>query len=351
MSEPPRLTPVADALEPLLAGSKPLDQARIAIADALGLIAAEPARTSGPVPPLAVALRDGIAVASADIVGATPYAPVILTDMPPAVRSGATLPPATDAVIPAAAAIPAGRLVEIGQAAYPGEQVATAGSDLAGDIQILGRGDLVTPELRLALATAGMTDIAVLRASFAMTPGGDPVVRDWLAARLRALGLTETGEPEAGLIASFGESAGAFANRAPMPVARGLALRPGDNAGTAMASDGRPVILLPERFDGAIAAFYALILPVVARLTARRVNTHTLPLGAKIASTIGCTDVALLHVVDGRYEPLIVGAVTLQALLRADAVALIPPESEGAAAGTPLAAIPIGNPLMPEPSS
>lgn len=319
------------------------------MAEALGRVAAEPVRAPGPVPSDAIAMRDGIAVAAADLVGASPYAPVVLAEAPPPIRSGEALPPATDAVIPAAAATMSGPFIEIGQAAYPGEQVALAGSDLAWEALILERGATVTPEIRLALAMAGIAEIAVLSGHFAIVSSGDPATRRWLAARLGALGLVEVQPADADLILCLGEGDVPAAGPAASSAVRGLALRPGEAAGTAVRADGCPVILLPGRFDGALAAFYALVLPVVARLTARAINARTLPLTAKISSAIGCTDVALLRVVAGGYEPLSVGQVTLQALLRAEAVALIPPESEGAGPGTPLAAIPIDTPLIPGP--
>lgn len=351
MSEPPRLVSVADALKPLLADLRPVAAIGIATAEALGRIAAAPVWNPAPLPATAIALRAGIAVAAASLVGASPYAPAILTEAPPAVLAGEAMPPATDAVIPAAAAVAAGRFVEIGQTAYPGEQVALAGSDLTRRALILGSGAPVTPEIQLALAMAGLTEIAVLDGRFAITSSGDPATHDWLAARLVALGLAEARPTEADLILCLGEIDDAIVDPAAAPAACGLALRPGETAGAIMRADGRPVIRLPQRFDGAVAAFYALVLPVVARLTARVINTRMRPLNAKVSVAVGCTDVVLLRGVGQGYEPLAVGQVTLQALLRADAVALIPPESEGAGAGTPLAAIPIDIPLMPEPSS
>ncbi|MGL4285343.1 MAG: hypothetical protein ACRCVA_03305, partial [Phreatobacter sp.] len=311
----------------------------------------EAVRNPARVPADAIALRDGIAVAAASLVGASPYAPVILAEAPSPILAGQVLPPATDAVIPAAAATRSGAFVEIGQAAYPGEQVALAGSDLAPDALILGYGATVTPEIRLALAMAGIAEIAVLNGRFAIASSGHPATRDWLAARLGALGLIEDRPAEADLTLCLGESDAPGVDPASSHAIRGLALRPGEAAGTALLADGRPVIRLPGRFDGAVAAFYALVLPVAARLTARAIDTRTLPLAAKISSAIGCTDVALLRVVGESYEPVSVGQIALQALLKADAIALIPPESEGAGAGTPLAAIPIDTPLMPGSSA
>ena len=62
------------------------------------------------------------------------------------------------------------------------------------------------------------------------------------------------------------------------------------------------------------------------------------PLARKVSSLIGSTELALFAIVEGRFEPLCVGEVTLAALARADAAALLPPGSEGFAAGASLSA-------------
>jgi molybdopterin molybdotransferase len=349
MSEVPRLVPLADALMPLLAASRAAAVVEVATAEALGRIAAAPVHAPAAFPPSAIALRDGLAVSSAALVGASPYAPALLTDHPVAVRAGAALPAGTDAVIPADAANSSAGFVEIGQSAYPGEAVVPAGGDLAAGTLLVRRGDRISPEQQLALAAIGRDSIAVYAATFAVAPASAPAIGAWLSARLSGLGLARCPPAKADIVVGSGAAAAGPDAGLAAPTAVRLALRPGDTADMAAVAGRTPVIMVPDRFDGAVAASFALLLPLAARLTGRAVNTKARPLARKIASAVGFTEIALLRTTaDGSYEPLAVGQISLATLLAADAVALIPPESEGAAAGTLLAAIPIDDPLMPE---
>jgi molybdopterin molybdotransferase len=339
MAEVPRLTSLADALAVLLMGLDPVAPTRLAVREALGLPAAETIRAPAPVPAHPIAQRDGIAVASLALVGASLHMPVLLTEPPAPAYAGEVLPDGTDAVLPRDAAAGSGPLFEIGQAAYPGENATLAGADLAVGETILSVGEIVTPERCLALELAGIGDIAMRRVTFALhTANEDAADCHWLQTALARLGARRTPEDEADAVLALadpkGERPGGHA---------GLALRPG---GTAAVIDSG-LLVLPARFDGVVAAFYALVLPLIARLTARAVNQRSRPLTRKISSMVGFTDIVLLRSTSEGYEPLSVGQVTLSALIAADAVALIPPESEGAAAGTLLSAIPMNAPLAP----
>ncbi|MFC7689828.1 hypothetical protein ACFQY5_09575 [Paeniroseomonas aquatica] len=99
MSTPPRLVPVAEALAVVLGLLSVVAPRRLPLAEAIGRVLAEPLRAMGPVPPQAMALREGWAVAAARTEGAGPYAPVPLPGLA-WVLAGAALPPGTDAVLP-----------------------------------------------------------------------------------------------------------------------------------------------------------------------------------------------------------------------------------------------------------
>jgi molybdopterin molybdotransferase len=354
MAATTRLTPLAEALNVMLAGVAPVLPVRLGPWEAVGLPAAETVVAPAPVPARAIAQRTGIAVSSTDLVGASVHAPAMLMSAPPAVRAGCPLPAGTDAVLPADAASMAGAFAEIGQAAYPGENATVAGADLGAGATIVRDGQTITPAVALALDAAGVEAVAVRRVRHeGLDPGDDgdgeeAPARRWLKAALAAAGA-RPGDGSGDLLFVFSDDPETLPQVAnPTWTCRfGLALRPGTAAGVLVGGMRCPTFVTPRRFDSVVAVLYALALPALARLSDRAVRHETRLLTRRITSQVGFTDVALLRSVDSGYEPLSVGQVTLSALIAADAVALIPPESEGAAAGTPIAAIPMHDPFGP----
>lgn len=334
------LIPVADALSALLASVAGPAPRSVAVRGAAGLVAAERVIAPAPVPARWIARREGIAVASADLVGASPYTPVPAVSEPPRVAAGEALPTGTDAVLPAAALQGAQGLFEIGQSAHPGENAVPAGSDLEAGVPLLAAGLQITARHRLALEEAGVAEVAVLMPRLAIVPVIDAPALRWLVARLEALGCRLAAPADADIVLLA--EAGGFADG---QARRGIALRPGH--AHLVHRDGRDLLALPSRFDAVAAAFFALVVPMVARLTGRQAARIARPLSRKVASMVGSTDVVLVREAGGGWEPLATGEAPLTALLAADAVGLVPPESEGAAAGTPFDAWPIDHPLAP----
>lgn len=334
MPDVTRQIPVAEALAALRAGTAPPAPRTLAVRGALGLVAAETVVAPSAMPSGWLARRDGIAVASGDLVGASAYAPVLLPQAPPLVRAGQPLPAGADAVLPADAAAGAGGLVEIGQPAHPGENAIAAGADLAAGEPILAPGLIVTPAHRLALEAAGIADIRVRVPRIAMVPGVETPALRWLAAQIEACGCRLASPSEADLVVLGGDSG---------RDGHTIALRPGFCR--LVSREGRSRLALPPLFDGVVAAFYALLLPLIAGLTARRPALVARPLTRKVSSMVGSTDLVLLRETAGGFEPLAVGEAPLLALMTATAVALVPPESEGSAAGMPLDALLLHHPL------
>jgi molybdopterin biosynthesis enzyme len=121
-------------------------------------------------------------------------------------------------------------------------------------------------------------------------------------------------------------------------LAQGLALQPGRTAAVG-AIAGVPVVALPGAPDQALAVWWALVLPVLDRLSGRQTRQAvTRPLARKIASAVGLTELVLLEERDGAWMPLAIGDLALETVARADAWLLVPPSSEGYAAGTPAGA-------------
>jgi molybdopterin biosynthesis enzyme len=98
-----------------------------------------------------------------------------------------------------------------------------------------------------------------------------------------------------------------------------------------------PVIALPGAPDQALAAWWALVLPVLDRWSGLQPSRKVmLPLARKIASSVGIAEVVLLERSAGAWLPLAVGELSIELIARADAWLLVPGGSEGYAAGTPM---------------
>jgi molybdopterin biosynthesis enzyme len=120
--------------------------------------------------------------------------------------------------------------------------------------------------------------------------------------------------------------------------AHGIALQPGRTVATGRIGNVA-VIALPGAPDAALAAWWTLALPLLDRLSGLWPRSRlTLPLGRKIASSVGIAEVVLLEQVEETWLPLAVGDFPLLTMARADAWLLVPGPSEGFAAGTPVGA-------------
>jgi molybdopterin biosynthesis enzyme len=116
----------------------------------------------------------------------------------------------------------------------------------------------------------------------------------------------------------------------------GIALQPGRTSAVGRV-DKTPVLVLPGASDQAFAAWWALALPVLDRLSGRRPRkTVTLPLARKIASGVGIAEIVLLERKKGLWSTLAVGELSLEAIARAEAWLMVPGGSEGYAAGSPV---------------
>lgn len=321
-----RLASLAEALGPVLAGLEPAAPVKLPPLDAVGLILAAPLHASGPVPAAATALRRGLAVRSLDLVGASPHAPALLAARPPMVRAGEALPPGCDAVLDPDAVTDHGGWMEAVEAPAPGWQARLAGHDLAAGAVLAPAGAWLTPELGLAACLAGIAEVAARRAVVAVEIA-DPALRTWLELRLAGLGCV--------MRAATGSGPPALILRAASDGAPRLALQPGETAWIAREGEAA-AIDLPARFDGAVSAFCALALPVLARLTGEAPRPVSARLAGKLTSAIGLTELALFRLEADMAVPLASGDVTLAALAAADAFCLTPPEAEGFAAGASL---------------
>lgn len=327
-----RLLSVPEMRDPLIATLKAVAPERVAIADAQGTVLAVPVLAPLALPPQAIALRTGHAVTALELVGASPQSPVMLAVSPPQVMPTDPLPQGCDAVLPPDSVSSQGVFIEITHSPAPGESVRLAGHDLAANTLLADRGALISPRLVLAMTLAGIETVEIIRPCVEIPAASSPE-SIWLAGVLRALGCLPVPESEGGeahLVLGWSNERGAV-----------LALRPGEAATTRLDPGAVSQILLPCRFDGMIAAFFALVLPAIEHLTGRSLARISRPLTRKIASGVGVTDIVLLKEVPEGFQPLSTGEITLASLVASDAIALIPAGSEGHAAGSMLAAIPL----------
>lgn len=356
---PSSLTPLDTALAASLAGVDPVALVQLPLVDAIGCVAA----ASPPIaacPPRDVAAADGWALRANDLVGASAYSPLPLTTAPIWVDAGDAMPDGCDCVLDADAVEVSGPLAQVLAEGVPGQGVRRAGSEIDAHVPAIAEGHPVGPAVLLLARVAGMETLRVRRPRLRIVnvPGATAtahMIAD--LARAAELDVTahEAGARDAASIAAAldasscdllvtigGSGVGrkdaavaALARRGDV-IAHGLALQPGRTA--AIGRLGKtPVVALPGWPDHALAAWFALVRPLVDRLSARQPHRQvTLPLGRKIASSVGIAEIALLVEEHQAWLPLAIGEWPLRAIARADAWLIIPASIEGFAAGSPV---------------
>lgn len=161
-----------EARRRILDAVPPLQPIELPLAEAYGAVAAAQVASEYDIPPFSAAETDGFAARSADVVGATPSAPVSLRlagrvepGRPPAVTvgwgeavrltAGAPVPAGADCVIPASGGAVEGDAVRVIDPVKAGGNIQPAGEDVeAGSVLVPAGRRLAAPELGI-LATAG----------------------------------------------------------------------------------------------------------------------------------------------------------------------------------------------------
>lgn len=329
------LTPLIDLLQSVLPALTPRAPRIVPLAEAQGHWLAETLRAPRAAPEHAVALVSGLAVTALNVVGASPHSPVMLDRPPVHVSAGGVLPEGADAIIDESAVSSAGQLALVTEAVAPGCNARLSGQDATSGAIIMPAGGYLGPEALLACRLAGI-ERASVRSPCIWVGLADPVAAAWLRDRLKRFGsrIAAPGEPHDVAIATA---------RHDEPR---LALQPGPTAWISRGADNVVTIEVPKRFDGLVAAYAALVLPVVARLLEMQPRLVAMPLKRKIASQIGMAELALLRMHHDGFDVLAVGDVTLAAVAGSNAFAMIPAGSEGFAAGEVISATPIDEPLL-----
>lgn len=356
---PPSLTPLDTALAALLRGVDPVTPVGLPLTEAVGCISAGVPLLPA-YPPRDTAAVDGWALRANDLVGASSYSPLPLTELPAWVDAGDAMPAGCDCVLDAGAVDVSGPLAQVLMEGVPGQGVAPAGGDIAERAPAAAAGYPIDAVALLLARVAGSETLSVRRPRLRIVnvPGATATLHliggIAQAARLD-VSVHEADARDATAIAAVldvsvcdllltigGSGVGrrdaavtALAQRGAEFV-HGLALQPGQTA--AVGRLGKvPIVALPGSPGQALAAWFALVLPLIDRLSARQPRRMmTLPLARKIASSVGIAEIALLAEEHKTWMPLAVGEWPLHAIARADAWLLIPASHEGFAASEPV---------------
>lgn len=315
---------------------------RLPLLDAEGRVLADDTVAPGDVPPFDRAAMDGYAVRAADTSGATPDEPITLQCLEhlaagrsptvavsprecAAVATGTPMPPGADAVVMVEHTRARGAQVEILQPAQLAQHVGSRGADLQAGRVVARAGARLVPGQIGALAAAGIGEVLVyakpLVAVFATgselqapgqrlsaaglhdgntyalaalveAQGAMPVTRaivDDSRAALAAA-LDDCGRYDL-LVCSGGTSVGthdfvlqALAARGTVHF-HGVAVKPGKSTACATV-DGVPVLALPGYPAACLLNAYALLVPLLQRLTRLpdRSRQVVAPLGRRVVT-------------------------------------------------------------------
>lgn len=363
-----RLTPLADVLSIIDTDVKPVTPRTLDVM-AAGARSLATDAFAPPRPSSAIALQDGWALRADDTLGAGGYSPALLMRAPPRVEVGQTMPPDTDSVAPLDAVKMGGHGAEALMTINPGDGVLAAGGDNDPAIPLRRAGERLRLTDLAAFAAAGLSRITVreprlrvlaLRGNgivnaAARVIAGD-IERYGGAARLdegsRGLDVTMAADSADAVICIGGTGSGRNDTsvqtlmRAGQVSVHGIAVTPGETAALGFAGAEpllKPVLLLPGRLDAALAIW----LLVGRRMLERLAGSHpkdepgtNVPLGRKVSSTVGLSEVVPVRIVGGQAEPLAARYLPLSALARSDGWILVPPDSEGYSAGSSVAVRP-----------
>jgi putative molybdopterin biosynthesis protein len=142
---------------------------------AAGRITARPIFGTYSVPEIHLAAMDGIAVASADTIGASEQHPVTLENVA-RVNTGNVVPPGFDAVIMIEDVWETNGKYTIRKSAGPWQHVRPAGEDLAESEMVMTSRHSIRPHETGALGTYGITRLDVITVRIGLVPTGSELV-------------------------------------------------------------------------------------------------------------------------------------------------------------------------------
>jgi molybdopterin molybdotransferase len=357
-----RLTPLDVIVKLVQSRVVPVAPRRAGLAEAWGAVLAQDVQPPQ-CPPRPIALRDGFAVASAEIADAGPYAPMPLGLTACRIDAGGALPSGTDAVAPLDAIALRGSHAEAIAAVAPGEGVLAVGGDAAPATALRRAGERLRGVDLAVIAAAGIAELTVRapRLVLARASGARTAMLDAAQVTLSrcatsagcvvrsASSLAQAlADNQCDAVIGIGGTGSGRRDDAVRELARcgqvevhGMAIAPGETAALGFLGE-RPALLVPGRLDAALAVWLLVGRYLAAKLAAGCVDEEAMParLRRKVASTIGLTEVIAVSCTGGMAEPLGSGYLSLTAIARSDGFFVVPAESEGFAAGTEVAVTP-----------
>jgi molybdopterin molybdotransferase len=366
-----RLTALEDVTRRMAECVGPVAPRDVEAVAALGATLAQDIMVDEPRPSVPLALIDGWAVHAELTAYAEAYTPAALTGLCE-IAVGEALGASGDAVAPLDAVTWRGStgerpIAELPTAMTSGDGVLLPGTDASAGETLWRAGhrlrasDIAAMQaLGIPAARVRMPRIRIARASHGRDGIADASVR-WLAAAIAADGGEPvSASPDAGLEALLtagsadalvlvgGTGSGQRDNsvhalrRTGVVEAHGIAVSPGGTAACGLVRS-RPVLLIPGRLDAAVAVWLLIGRPLLARLCAsvESAPTGQSVLAAKIASTVGLTELVLVRRTDDGIVPLGSKYLPLATLAHADGWIVIPAASEGLAPGAPVIVRPL----------
>ncbi len=341
------------------------------------------------------AMMDGYAVQAADTTGASAYNRLRLTivgqvlpgqqfsgKLAPgqavSIMTGAAIPHGADAVLPAEVVEEEGAAVYAQDQLPPGKHIGRRGEDIAKSTTVLRKGRSLRPQDLGVLSSIGVSEAAVVRqprvrivvTGNELLPAGTPPsenrIADSNSPMLTALIARDGGvslnrgivpddpsailaamRDDADVIVVSGGSSVGREDYAPSLLAEygnlsfhGVAMRPSSPAGMGVLGE-RLVFLLPGNPVSCLCAYDFFAGRAIRGLAGRAKQwpypKRCIPLSRKLVSAVGRVDYARVILQGDQVEPLAVGgASVLSSTTRADGFVVIPADSEGYPAGTPV---------------
>jgi len=366
----------------------PLPAETVALSDACGRVLVGDVQSQVDVPGFERSMMDGFALHASDTSGATPYNRlqiiVIGQSLPgqpfehevrkgEAVRimTGAPMPTAVDAVLPAEQVEIDGDTILAQGEVSPGKHVGRQGEDISSGTNVLSAGRHLRPQDIGVLSSIGVASVEVVRrpkvrivvtgnellppgsapegykivdanspmlASLIQRDGGIPINPGIIADEPNAI-LAAIRDDADVVLVSGGSSVGQE-DHAPSLLAKhgsleihGIAMRPSSPAGMGRL-DQRIVFLLPGNPVSCLCAYDFFAGRAIRALGGLskdwpygKTNLH---LRRKLVSQVGRVDYARVKIVANQIEPLAIsGASVLSSTTRADGFVIVPADSEG----------------------
>jgi molybdopterin molybdotransferase len=353
-----RLAPLAELMARLEAVAAPVAPRNVELAAAVGATLAADVAAPADLPAAPTAIRDGWAVASEMVLDASSYAPVPLNPPPAWIETGGAMPVGMDAILPVDAVNVGHAGAEALASVAPGEGVLFPGADAARGAVLRRAGERLRPSDAAVLRAAGIASVSVraprvkIFCASVPTRSQADTISPMIARAVEAEGciaqVAQAASLESALldrgcdaIIAIGGTGTGKRDASVKTLARvgkveihGFGIAPGETAAFGIAN-AHPVLLPPGRLDAALAIFLVAGRAMLRRIAGRNNEDPAIPvkLAKKVASTVGLAEVVLVRLGENGAEPLGTGMFTLQALARADGWILVPPESEGLAAG------------------